>query len=96
MNTYALGADVRCSVIFKNNAGTEADPTTVTFRVRDPEGEASEFVYVSDVEVVKSATGRYYVIVDANKHGTWTYRFESTGAVKAADEEQFTVSRSVF
>lgn len=93
---YALGADVRCSVIFKDNAGTEADPSAVFFTVRDPEGVVTPYEYGTDVELVRSAAGRFYVIVDANKFGTWTYRFYSTGTGKAADEETFTVAPSAF
>lgn len=96
MNEYALGTDVVCSVIFENNLGAEADPTTVTFRLRDPEGESTAFVYNDDAQVVRTAAGRFYVIVDASKPGTWIYRFESTGAVKAADEESFKVLESAF
>ena len=96
LNDYALNADVRCSVVFVNNAGAEADPTTVTFFLHDSEGEVTELIYLTDVELVRTAAGRYYVVVDANKPGRWTYRFESTGAVKAADEKSFTVRRSVF
>ena len=96
MNEYALQTAVRCDVTFRNLAGNVADPTTVTFYVHDSEGEETDYLYGVDPEIVRVSTGIYYVLVDANKPGTWTYRFNGTGAVKAADEEQFRVLRSVF
>lgn len=93
---YQLGAQVRCSAVFVNSGGTEDDPSAILFRQRDPEGEVTPFVYGDDVELVRSATGRFYVLVDVDKPGTWTYRFEGTGDVTAADETTFTVAPSAF
>lgn len=95
-NEYPFGSEVKCSVIFKNSAGVETDPTTVTFMVRDPEGTPTAYIYGTDVEVVRTAAGRFYVLVDGNMTRTWVYRFEGTGAVKAADEKTFLIAESVF
>lgn len=93
---YQLGAQVRCSAIFVNADGDEDDPTAVTFYQRDPEGVTTEYIYDTDPEVVRTAAGRYYVLVTASMSRTWTYRFEGTGDVVAADETTFTVAPSVF
>ncbi|HKX83400.1 MAG TPA: hypothetical protein VJL58_04195 [Pyrinomonadaceae bacterium] len=95
-NEYPFGTQVRCSVVFRNAAGDEADPTTVTFRVRDPEGTTIVYVYNTDPELVRSAAGRFYVLVTADNTRTWIYRFEGTGAVVAADEKTFHVEESAF
>lgn len=96
VNEYPFGSQVRCSVVFVNEDGDEDDPTTVTFRLRDPEGEPTVYVYGDDVEVVRTAAGRFYVLVNGDKTRTWTYRFEGTGAVVAADEKRFTVAETAF
>lgn len=93
---YALGSQVRCSAIFVNSDGEETDPSAVLFQQRDPEGVVTPYVFGSDVELVRSAEGRFYVLVDADNPGTWTYRFEGTGDVTAADEMTFTVAPSAF
>lgn len=93
---YDVGDDVRCSVTFLNEDGDEANPTTVTFRIRDPEGEVTPYVFDTDPEVVNSAPGRFYVIVDATKPGTWTQHWFSTGEGKAAKFGTFTVAPPAF
>lgn len=97
MNRYQKGDNVRCLATFTNvSTGAVADPSTVTFSVRSPSGVITTYTYGTDAEVVKSSTGVYYVMVDANEVGIWHYRFASTGTGKAADEEKFEVEPSVF
>lgn len=41
MNTYTVGALVLLSATFTNQSGAPADPTTITFSVRAPDGTIS-------------------------------------------------------
>lgn len=93
---FDVGDAVRCSAGFKNLAGTAIDPTTVSVSVKKPDGTVETKVYGTDVEVVKSSIGNYYIDVDVTAHGVWYYRFFSTGSGKAAAERQFVVRRSQF
>lgn len=96
MNQYSKGDLVRCTATFATNAGVATDPTAVIFQVSDPAGTTTTYVYGTDTQLVRSATGMYYVDVDANRSGTWRYRFYSTGTGQAADEGAFKVKDSWF
>lgn len=93
---YDKGDAVRCSATFKNSSNVVVDPTTVTFKYKDPSGNITPLVYGTDVAVVKDSTGNYHVDVNADKSGTWFYRFESTGTGQAAEEGTFEVAESHF
>jgi hypothetical protein len=95
---YDKGDLVRCRGTFRDPETGDAlvDPSTVTFKVKDPSDTLIEYVYGVDAQLVKEAVGRYRVDVDASAAGTWVYRFESTGTYQAADEGKFTVEASGF
>ena len=95
-NTYDIGDLVRCTGTFTNAAGNAIDPTTVTFKVRDPPLNETEYVYGDDAEVVKDGVGVYHVDVSVDESGRWRYRWESTGTGQAAGEAEFSVRRSGF
>jgi uncharacterized protein YfaS (alpha-2-macroglobulin family) len=90
-----LGDAVTCEAVFKKN-GVELDPTTVTFKVENPSGVQTIYVYGTNVELIRDSTGVYHVDVNANTVGTWLYRFESTGTGQAAQEGTFRVRKSNF
>jgi hypothetical protein len=96
ITTYDKGDSVRCRGSFKNSSNAAIDPTTVSFKYKDPSGNVATLVYGTDVALVKDSTGNYHVDVDADESGTWYYRFESTGTGQAADEESFIVDESQF
>ena len=96
MNTYDVGDQVKCSVAFTDANGNAADPTTVLFKYLVDHGSTTTLTYGEDDEVVNDATGSYYVLLTVNAEGTWTYRFEGTGAVVAAAEDAFNTRDSAF
>lgn len=91
MTTYDNGDLVRCSAAFTNAAGTAIDPTVIGFKVKNPAGTVTTYVYPSDVQLAKDSVGNYHVDVDANSDGPWSYRFYSTGTGQAAAEGEFFV-----
>ena len=96
-SVYTLGDLVRVTGTLTVTAtGDELDPDAVTFSVRHQAEDVTTYTYGDDVELVKSATGVYYVDVDANAAGLWWYRFASTGSGQAAQEGSFLVERSKF
>jgi hypothetical protein len=92
---YVKGASPRLLGVFRDpSTGDLIDPATVKVYVKNPAAVITIKTYITDPEVVKESTGRYHMDVDANVVGRWTYRFESTGTGKAADERDFVVKAS--
>lgn len=96
MTWYDKGDRVRCTGTFTDSAGAAQDPTAVFFQFKDPSDNATTYTYGVDAELVKSSTGVYYVDVDADEEGTWTYRLYSTGTGQGAAQSTFGVKKSEF
>jgi len=92
INVHQKGDLVRVAATFKNAAGTDTDPTTVSFRYTAPSGTVTTLVYGTDAALVKASVGNYYVDLDANEAGIWFHVFIGTGAVQQAQDGEFTVS----
>lgn len=94
--TIYPGALVKINCLAENLAGTAIDPTTLTCKIRKPDRTVTTYVYGTDVELVKSATGTYYVYFSVTLDGVHRYRFSSTGTGQAANEAEFEVLPSDF
>jgi hypothetical protein len=88
-----VGNRVRLSAEFKQDAELK-DPTTVTFKVRDPNNRLFTFVFGTDPEVVRDGTGRFHFGLLLSTAGKYRYRWESTGPVTAANESTVTALAS--
>lgn len=101
---YIQGNAVTCFEQFLNAAQEPADPTTITFYVRDPAGAVTAYVFGVDPEVTHppnpdpdspyfgSAIGYYELDLGApTMVGEWHYRPAGTGALTAANEYEFTI-----
>jgi hypothetical protein len=96
-NAYELGDLVRCTGELATSEGVDTDPSgDVIAQIKAPDGTETTYTYGTDGELVKLATGLYYVDVDVTAGGRWTYRFHSTGAGQAAGESFFRAKRSAF
>ncbi len=84
-NIYDVGDSLELRADFKNRAGVATNPTAVTLKVRKPDGTT---VVVANANV---GTGAYEGTYDPTVAGEYVYRFEGTGAVKAAGENTFKV-----
>ncbi len=91
--TYDIGDRLTLKVLFKNDVGILADPTTVTCRVRKPNRQVVTF---TGAQLQHPGPGDFRASIDIDQPGRWTYRFEGTGALVAADETIFDVTPSVF
>lgn len=96
MNRYDVGDLIRCTGTFTDADGNVQDPTTVIFKMREPDGTITTYTYNVDDEAVRSSEGVYYVDVSATSHGVWSYRWAGTGTGQAAGETQFRVYDSRF
>ncbi len=91
IGAYISGNKPRLSIAFKNVAGTLTDPTGVRFVIRAPGGGETIYIYGTHAALVKDSTGNYHVDFEVIAPGTWTYRFEGSGDLIAADERKFFV-----
>jgi hypothetical protein len=95
--SYTKGTLVNCRATFTDPvSGSVVDPTTVTFRVKNPSGITTTWTYGPDLELEKESTGHYKAQVNANQQGSWSYRFESTGPYQGAREATFDVEGGAF
>jgi hypothetical protein len=96
---YDRGDVVRTTATFTNTAGTAADPTAVVARVRTPNSPPTTFTtytYGVGADIVKTATGVYYLDVTCSLGGTYYVRWEGTGAVVQAEEDTWDVDQGAF
>ena len=94
ISTFDSGDTIRFENIF-SVSGTNTDPTTVTFRIRDPNKVVTSYVYGTDVELVKVATGQYRIDLQLDLPGEYFYRWESGGPIApGAAESRIKITRS--
>lgn len=104
--TMDIGDVVRLVRLFHDEAGDPADPDTVVFTVRAPDGEVTEVDdhAVTDADELAACeailgvtlvdgTGLYTATFEPDLHGTWRYRIEGIGGVTSAEEGSFQVRR---
>ncbi len=77
---------------FKDIAGVVKDPTTITFKMREPDGVLTTHVFPA--VIVKDSTGTYHVDFTITKAGRHVWRFEGTGDVVATEEQDFFARRT--
>ncbi len=92
-HVYAKDSLVRVSSEF-TVSGTDTDPTTVKCFYKDPNNTVTTLTYGIDQALVKDGTGKYHVDISTTLVGNWWYRFEATGVVVAANEDEFAVLSS--
>ena len=95
-NTYDIGDVIRVTGTWTDTDGTAVDPGALTFSFKDPSDNSTTYTYDTDAELVKDATGVYYVDVTIDEEGTWFYRFASTSSNVAAAEGYFFAAPSQF
>lgn len=96
-----VGEEMRSTITFKVKNETTGlweptDPTTVTFKFKDPAGTITTRTYGIADEITKVSTGVYrcsFVVTDS---GSWWYRWTSTGTVNAARQRMIQARPSEF
>jgi hypothetical protein len=80
---------------FTNLAGAPTDPTTVTLKIKKPDGSV---VTLTTPTVVNDTTvlGGFYYDLTLDQAGEYTFLFEGAGAVQALDWESFIVEPNPF
>jgi len=95
MTIYDIGDRRRLVVTFRDEDGSLADPTAVTFAIREPDDLVTTYVYGTDVELVRDSVGVYHVHWDIAQAGWHHWRFEGAGSVGVAEESRFQVRESL-
>ena len=94
-NVYDVGDLVRIGGAWTDTDDDDIDPIVVTFKFTDPSRNTTSYTYITDPELNKESVGHYYVDISIDEAGTWYYRWESTGVVgQAAEENHFVVRES--
>lgn len=74
---------------FTDVDGNIADPSEVRIRWRVGSGPSTVWIYGTDSEVVKIATGSYRADIEIKQVGRYYFRWEGEGGVTAAEESYF-------
>jgi hypothetical protein len=85
MNTYIRGQRIKCTVIFRDvDSQSLVDPPVVTFRTLNPNGVATDYIYLVDPNVLRESAGNYRYDLLLNIVGDWFYGFIATGGNETA------------
>jgi uncharacterized protein YfaS (alpha-2-macroglobulin family) len=69
---FDKGDTVRINATFRDSGTLElVDPGSITFRLRKPGGAVT-----MDTSPVQDGVGQYYVDLNADTEGTWSFRWE--------------------
>lgn len=90
--TVNVGQEWTATATFTDANSTVADPTTVTFWVKDPAGTVTSYVYGTDAEATKSSTGVYVLTIELATAGKYRAGVTGDGAVDAAAQWRFSVN----
>jgi len=106
MAQHDVNDAVRLWTVFRDLAGDQAAPTTVTLTVRHPDGEveviANSSATAGDLTIAGAAmpdqtledeTGVYKADVVPDEAGFWFYKWAGTGAVVEQEQGWFEVRR---
>lgn len=93
-NIYDVGDKVRISCAF-TSGGVAIDPTTIVCKVKEPDLTLTTATYAL-AQIVKDSAGVYHYDFTIDQAGSHWYRFEGTGTVVAAAEDEFLVRKSGF
>ena len=94
--TFIRGEVAHIALSVSNILAAPVDPGVLLFRAQPPIGSALAYTYGTDVEVVKSSVGEYYVELPLTLAGAWYYRWELTGANAGAGEGSIAVGQGYF
>lgn len=88
MTSYDIGDVARIEGTFAQGT-TLVDPDTVELTVQDVNGVQYSYAYPATIS--RTSVGLYYVDFQPDVAGLWRYRWFSTGAGRAAEENVFYV-----
>lgn len=88
---------INITATFTDADGIAVNPTTVTFKTMSPCRTETDYVYATDAEITRPATGYYIAQIQPGEAGVWFFRWQSTGVgTTVATEGRFNVQCSPF
>lgn len=93
ISSFISGDTIRFGVTF-TLGGVLTDPTTVTFRTRNPNKVVRSYIYQTDAELVRISAGTYRIDLQLDLPGEHFYRFEGVGIAPGASEDRVRINRS--
>lgn len=91
IDAYDIGDLVELQCTFRNDAGVATNPSTVSLRVKEPDGTTTTYAQGT---LTNGSAGVWTKNVTPDQSGTWYYRFIGTGAVAQEEEGAFYVRPS--
>ena len=85
---HDIGDRRRLQATFKDVNGTLADPTTITFKMREPDGTITTKVDVAG-SLVNPSVGVWYYDFTITKQGRHSWSMEGIGDVVGLEEQEF-------
>lgn len=94
------GDVIRISGAFRDRTtGVLTDPTSVSLKIKDPEGTVTEYTYAA-AQIARAAAGTYHYDLSipdaAASEGLWYFKWTLTGTLVGAMEGKFKVADSAF
>ncbi len=86
---WIVGQQPKLTVTFRNLSGALADPTAVTFRMREPNGDERNYLYGLNGQLVRASEGIYYVLWTIAQAGRHDYSFTGLDGIVAYGEGAF-------
>lgn len=93
--SYRVNSATTLRAWFFDETGALADPTTVTLKVRDPDGVTDTYTY-SGASITRDALGKFSKQVTLDQAGVWAYHWKGTGTVVITDENTVEVEASEY
>lgn len=94
LDYYDLGQRLLSRVTFLDENDVPGDPTSITFKWKDPDGNITTKIYGVGLDVVRESEGTYICRFTVNMPGKWAVRWEGTGEIEAPKEKIFMVKKS--
>src|SRR5574341_911541 len=96
---YQIGDTITISALFYNTANALTDVCLPTFIILNPAGNSASYVYGTDANVIRVATGSFYATAyvptgSARAAGSWQYTVVSTSGVKQSFQGRWIVDKS--
>lgn len=89
---YDRGDLVHLAATFLGSANVAADASSIYLLLIDPSGSRATHKYgLTPSQIVRAATGAYFLDLDVEISGWWGYRWEATGGIQTASESRFEV-----
>lgn len=94
---FDVGDSVVFTSTFRNSSRALTSPSTVTFRVINPNGDVDTYTTPSG-SITNPSTGVFKLTytITSNLPGLWSVRAKGTAGLVTAGEQQFEVRRSAF